>query len=61
MINFDLTSEQKTAQIQFRNWVDEHVAPFADKFDEQQETPASFIEAVAKVGYLGALVPQKFG
>ena len=61
MINFDLTTEQKAAQIEFRNWVDKHVAPFADQFDEQQETPASLIESLAKVGYLGALVPQKFG
>ncbi len=61
MINFDLTTEQKAAQIQFRNWVDEHVAPFADQFDEQQETPASLIESLAKIGYLGALVPKKFG
>lgn len=61
MINFDLTAEQTAAQVQFRNWVDEHVAPFADQFDERQETPVELIESLAKMGYLGALVPQKFG
>lgn len=61
MINFELTPEQKSAQIQFKSWVDEHVAPFADQFDEQQETPAEFIETLAKIGYLGALVPKKYG
>lgn len=61
MINFDLTNKQKEAQIEFRNWVDEHVTPFADQFDEQQETPVSLIESMAEIGYLGALVPKKFG
>jgi glutaryl-CoA dehydrogenase (non-decarboxylating) len=61
MINFDLTIEQKSAQTQFKNWFDEHIAPFADQLDEQQETPAELIETLAKVGYLGALVPKKYG
>lgn len=61
MINFDLTDEQATAQVQFKKWADEHVAPFADQFDEQQETPVELIESLAKMGYLGAMVPQKFG
>lgn len=61
MINFDLTTEQKSAQLQFKTWVDENVAPFADQFDEQQETPNSMIELLVKVGYLGALVPKKYG
>jgi len=61
MINFDLTAKQIAAQVQFRNWVDEHVAPFADQFDERQETPTALIESLAKMGYLGAMVPQQYG
>ena len=61
MLNFDLTEDQIQAKKTYQQWVDQHVVPFADTFDEQQETPQSLIDQMAKDGHLGALVPVEYG
>ena len=61
MLNFDLTEDQIQAKKTYQLWVDQHVVPFADTFDEQQETPQSLIDQMAKDGHLGALVPVEYG
>lgn len=61
MLNFDLTEDQILAKKTYQQWVDQYVVPFADTFDEQQETPQSLIDQMAKDGHLGALVPVEYG
>jgi len=61
MLNFDLTEDQIQAKKTYQQWVDQYVVPFADTFDEQQETPQSLIDQMAKDGHLGALVPVEYG
>jgi len=61
MLNFDLTEDQIQARKTYQQWVDQYVVPFADTFDEQQETPQSLIDQMAKDGHLGALVPVEYG
>jgi len=61
MLNFDLTEDQIQARKTYQQWVDQYVVPFADIFDEQQETPQSLIDQMAKDGHLGALVPVEYG
>lgn len=61
MMNFELTPEQQKLQTQFREWVDEHVVPFADQFDRVEETPKMVIQKLADTGYLGAMVSSEFG
>lgn len=61
MLNFHLTEDQIQAKKTYQQWVDQYVVPFADTFDEQQETPQSLIDQMAKDGHLGALVPLEYG
>jgi len=61
MLNFDLTEDQIQARKTYQQWVDQYVVPFADTFDEQQETPQSLIDQMAKDGHFGALVPVEYG
>lgn len=61
MIDFQLSKEQLELQQQFRDWVDEHVVPFADQFDQQEQTPQELIDKLAATGYLGGMVSKEFG
>lgn len=60
-MDFDLTLTQQEAQRTFRLWVDNHVVPVADFNDNQEQTPAELIAALAAPGYLGALVTKEYG
>lgn len=61
MTESTLSAEHIEAREHFRRWVDEHIVPVADQFDEQQETPKSIIQKLADDNLLGALVPKSFG
>ena len=56
-----LTKQQAQAHDEFRRFVDEAIAPYADKFDREGVTPTALIEKLAQRGYLGALVPLEYG
>ncbi|GAB4194975.1 MAG: acyl-CoA dehydrogenase family protein [Roseiflexaceae bacterium] len=57
----ELTPDQQRAQAGFQAFVDGQIAPFADAFDQAERLPAELIAAMGKAGYLGALVPQRYG
>lgn len=58
---FELSAPQQAAQAEFRRFMDEHVAPFADEFDRRQETPAELVAEMSRRGQLGGLVPAQYG
>ena len=60
-MDMQLGVAQQAAQEEFRDFVDEHVAPFADAHDRQQEMPAELIRLVAAKGYLGGIIPAQYG
>ncbi|MBF0210007.1 MAG: acyl-CoA dehydrogenase family protein [Desulfamplus sp.] len=59
-MNFELTPEQRDAQIKFRQFVDRYVAPNAAEYDRNQRTPIELVKIMADEGYLGALVPSTY-
>jgi len=61
MNELNLSAAQAAARETFRIWVDEHIVPFADAHDFDQQTPPEMIQKLAQANLLGALVPTEFG
>ncbi|QWR77832.1 acyl-CoA dehydrogenase family protein [Candidatus Magnetomonas plexicatena] len=57
----ELTKEQEQAQVEFKAFVNEHVAPFADTFDREQKIPDELIALIAQNGWFGLIVPKEYG
>ncbi|HEX6292104.1 MAG TPA: acyl-CoA dehydrogenase family protein [Herpetosiphonaceae bacterium] len=60
-MDMDLTPQQKEAQAGFRSFVDQQIVPHADRYDQEERIPAELVSAMARAGYLGAIVPEEFG
>jgi len=60
-MDFELNESQRAARAQFREFVDEYVAPFAAEFDRDERIPRELIEKLGQCGYLGALAPVEYG
>jgi glutaryl-CoA dehydrogenase (non-decarboxylating) len=56
-----LSSQHTVAKAAFRDFVDEHLAPFADEFHRTQSTPPEIVQKLAEQGYLGLSIPEQFG
>jgi len=56
-----LTPQQKAAHAEFRAFVDEQIAPHADRLDRDERTPPEMIRELARRGYLGAVLPREGG
>lgn len=61
MSDLNISTTQAAAREQFREWVDTHIVPFADSYDQDQQTPSEMIQTLAKAHYLGGLVPPEYG
>ncbi|MGB5970002.1 MAG: acyl-CoA dehydrogenase family protein, partial [Spirulinaceae cyanobacterium] len=60
-MKLELIEQQKKKRQEFRDFVDEEVVPYGDKFDREESIPPKLIKKLAQKGYLGALLPQKYG
>lgn len=60
-MNFELSSEQRECQEEFKTFVNEEVIPNANQFDSDELISAEFIKKLAEKGYLGASVPKVYG
>jgi alkylation response protein AidB-like acyl-CoA dehydrogenase len=56
-----LTDVQKTRQREFREFVARHVEPAAADWDRAQKIPDAIVALLAGAGYLGSILPLKFG
>ena len=56
-----LTDSQRARQEEFSAFARLEVAPFAAEWDRDQWIPASVIEKLAGLGYLGCSIPREFG
>jgi glutaryl-CoA dehydrogenase (non-decarboxylating) len=61
VMDMQLNPAQQAAQDEFRAFVDQWVAPFADEYDRQQEMPAELIRRIAEKGYLGGIISKQYG
>jgi len=60
-MRIELTRQQQADQAAFRNFVQEQIVPYADRYDQEEYTPADCIKNIARQGYLGALVSRESG
>jgi len=60
-MEIELSEVQRAARSEFRTFVDEQVAPFADEHDRNEKMPDTLIRTLGERGYLGAMVPAEYG
>ncbi|MBW4660748.1 MAG: acyl-CoA dehydrogenase family protein [Drouetiella hepatica Uher 2000/2452] len=61
MMKIELTPQQEKYRSEFKAFVDESIAPYADQWDREEQTPSHVIQQLAQRGYLGAVLPQICG
>lgn len=57
----NLNKEQLAAQSEFKSFVDDHLTPYAEEYDRNEEIPRALIRTIAERGYLGAMAPKEYG
>jgi glutaryl-CoA dehydrogenase (non-decarboxylating) len=60
-MKIEFTPQQREARQDFRFFVAEEIAPYADQYDRQEFIPAELLGKLAKRGYLGAVIPEEYG
>lgn len=60
-MQIELTDTERASRDKFRAFTREFVLPYAREFDRAEEIPDELIQELGKRGYLGALVPEKYG
>jgi len=56
-----LTTEQLVLKKHFRDFVDSEIIPIANRQDETEYLDNSIIEKMSALGFLGAIIPSKYG
>ncbi len=57
----ELTDTQISMHEGFRSFVGKEIVPHAEKFDQEERIPAELIGEIARRGYLGAFLPERYG
>lgn len=60
-MDFRLTDGQRLVQETARDFVDREILPHVRDWEAKGEIPRSFYDKMAKLGFLGAPVPEKYG
>lgn len=60
-MNFEHTEEQNLLRKTVREFAEKELAPGASERDEKQEFPAEQIKKLGELGFMGAMVPEKYG
>ena len=60
-MDFEFTEEQNEFRRQIARFVDERVAPQAERYDQSGEFPREILEELGELGYLGIKYPEKYG
>jgi alkylation response protein AidB-like acyl-CoA dehydrogenase len=64
-MDFDFTDEQRMLQETVRRYVNERIMPLADEYDSKgpmsKEDATRFLKELKPFGYVGTLVPEKYG
>src|SRR5436305_4018826 len=61
VMHIELTDQQKKQQLVFTAFVEQSIAPHANRYDQEEHIPLELIKQVAQQGFLGALLPQEYG
>src|SRR3990167_2667799 len=60
-MDFNLTYEQKMVKEMVRKFAEEEIVPVARENDVKEHFPLEIIKKIAPLGFLGALIPEKYG
>lgn len=60
-LTIGLNPELQQQRAAFRAFADAEIRPSAARFDSEESVPAEFLQRVAAAGYLGLLLPERWG
>ena len=60
-MNFELSEDYKILQQAVRDFAEKEIKPFGREYDEKEEYPWDIYRKAAKLGYIGASVPEEYG
>ena len=59
--DFGLTEEQKEVRRSVRAFAEKEIAPYVDELEREARYPIEIVRKMAGLGYLGVLIPEKYG
>ncbi|MCS7122213.1 MAG: acyl-CoA/acyl-ACP dehydrogenase, partial [Archaeoglobaceae archaeon] len=60
-MNFELDEEHKMIQSAVREFAEKEIMPYGKEYDEKKEYPWDIFRKAAKLGFIGASVPEEYG
>jgi alkylation response protein AidB-like acyl-CoA dehydrogenase len=60
-MNFEISDTRKTIAHSIREFAKKHIRPFMMDWDEKQTFPEDLFHKLGEMGYMGVLVPEKYG
>ncbi len=60
-MDFNLSEDDLELKEMARDFADKRLYPYAEKFDEEEATPAELIKEIGDLGYLGFTTPEEYG
>ena len=60
-MDFKLSEEMQAIRETARDFAEKEIAPFADKWEEENTFPRDVIKKMADLGFYGTLVPEEYG
>lgn len=60
-MNFETSETQKMIAHSIRDFAKQHISPFMMDWDENQTFPVDLFHKLGEMGYMGVLVPEKYG
>ena len=60
-MQLELNEQQKMIQNMVREFAEKHVAPIAAELDKKEEYPHKTLKEMAKLGFLGGIIPTEYG
>ena len=60
-MQLELNEQQKMIQKMVREFAEKEIAPVAAELDREARYPTEILKKMAKLGLLGAIIPQEYG
>ena len=60
-MNFEISETRKMIAHSIREFAKKHIKPYMMDWDENQTFPEELFHQLGKMGYMGVLVPEKYG
>ncbi|MHC5355019.1 acyl-CoA dehydrogenase family protein [Myroides sp. LJL115] len=60
-MNFEYNETQAMIAQSIRDFAEQHIRPFIMEWDENQTFPIDLFKKLGQMGYMGVLVPEKYG